>query len=130
MVRFIALWQLLPLALLPAAAALAWSRPAGVWDPRGKLLRPIAWLLVLWAPATWAFYAFNITGWTGGDWVLYDELQVRFTDFTSTVMLGRGRQALVATVYALWTGLGGLTVYHLWQLRRSAPQPPSPGATG
>jgi hypothetical protein len=91
---FVAVWLLAPLVLVPAAAALSWRKPRGVWDKDGLALRPLAWVLVLYLPILYALMAFSATGWE-------DQL-------SKSAVLGRTRLILVVAPFALWAQLGML----------------------
>lgn len=122
MVQLVSWWGLLPVVLVPAALALAWSRPGGVWDRGSTGLRPIAWALVLFVPLTWFLYLFNLMGWDDLQWVRYKGQAARFEDFTMTVTVGRAKVAVAATVYALWAVFGSVVLYARLRLRsRTSP---------
>jgi hypothetical protein len=89
---FVALWLLAPLVLVPAAAALSWKQPRGVWDKDGLALRPLAWLLVLYLPLLYALMAFSASGWD-------DQL-------SKSAMLGRFRLFVILLPLSLWAQLG------------------------
>jgi hypothetical protein len=93
---FLALWGLVPIALLPGAAALAWRMPAEVWDKSSLGLRPLAWLAALYLPLGYALYLFNVTGWPD--------------DGASPFLVARARLLLIATALGLWTLFGALAV--------------------
>lgn len=120
MVQLVSWWGLLPLVLIPAALALAWPRPNGVWDRGGTGLRPIAWALVLFVPLTWFLYLFNLMGWDDLQWVRYKGHAARFEDFTMTVTVGRAKIAVASAVYALWAVFAGIVLYARLRLRNPA----------
>jgi hypothetical protein len=49
--------QLVPLVMLPLATALAFRRPAGLWDAPGNALRALGVAIVLWLPLVFAVAA-------------------------------------------------------------------------
>ncbi len=108
---FLALWLLLPLVALPAAAALGWRRVQGVWDRTGHALRPLAWLVVLYLPLTYALYTFNAMGWS-------DERAHNF-------MYGRVRLLAMITPFALWAqfGVAALFTDRVARAVAAAPEP-------
>jgi hypothetical protein len=110
-VLFLALWLLLPLIALPAVCALGWRRVQGVWDRTGHALRPLAWLVVLYLPLTYALYTFNATGWS-------DER-------AHSVMYGRFRLFLIVIPFALWAQFGSAAVL-VDRLRRVLSRAPEP----
>jgi hypothetical protein len=93
-VFFVAVWLLLPLVLIPAAAALSWKRPRGVWDKDGLALRPMAWVMVLYLPLLYGLMAFSASGWE-------DQL-------SKSAMLGRMRLCVVVLPLSLWAQFGFL----------------------
>jgi len=120
MVRFLSLYALLPLVLLPTAAALAWPTPGGVWDKMGTALRPIAWVAVLYLPLGYALQAFNVAGWTNFPDVMARGVWVEFDDFTQALMLGRARLALVSAFFVVWTQIGAVVLFDYVRGRRAA----------
>ncbi len=111
MVRFLSLWSLVPLVLLPAAAAMSWQRPEGVWDKGSAALRPMAWVIVLYVPMTFLVYTFNVTGWTEFNLVAFHGRVHDFKSFTTAMMVGRMKLALLAIPFALWTAFGSFLLY-------------------
>lgn len=113
-VFFSVLYLLLPLALLPAAAVLSWPRPGGPWDKSGLVLRPLAWLAVLYVPLGLGLFTFNVLGWSMGGLVQTGEHVVRFEEFTRTALVSRARLATLAAGFALWAQLGAVALYQRW----------------
>jgi hypothetical protein len=72
MVMFAGLVALTPIWLLPLATGVAWPTPRGVWDNWSLALRPMAWSIVLFIPLTFAFLAFNVSGWEDFDKVIVE----------------------------------------------------------
>lgn len=107
-VLFICLMGVLPLLLLPAALALAWPKPSGVWDRAGMALRPIGWLLVLYLPLSYLLAAFNLTGMDFAGRVGTGEYVATFEHFARTTMMGRLKLAALAAGYGLWAALGAV----------------------
>ncbi len=111
MVRFLSMYALLPLLLLPAAAALAWPVPRGVWDKMATALRPIAWVAVLFIPLGYALQAFNSAGWSEFQVIAARGVWVDFDDFTQALMVGRARLALVSAFLFVWVQLGAVVLF-------------------
>jgi hypothetical protein len=93
---FVALFLLVPLVALPAAAALAWKQPRGIWDKAGLGLRPLAWLLTFYVPLLYGLMAFSATGWD-------DEL-------SKSALIGRMRLTVLVAPFFVWAQLGMLGV--------------------
>ncbi|HUS65236.1 MAG TPA: hypothetical protein VMZ28_11865 [Kofleriaceae bacterium] len=107
-VLFICLMGILPLLLLPAALALAWQKPSGVWDRAGMALRPIGWVLVLYLPLSYLLAAFNLTGMDFPGRVSTGDYISSFEHFARTTMMGRLKLAALAAGYGLWAALGAI----------------------
>jgi hypothetical protein len=110
---FVSFWLVLPLLLGPAAAALGWRRPSGVWDDRNALFRPLAWALVLFVPVAYALYVFNVMSANRGD---------------AAVLMARIRLLMIATPLALWTQLGAAPLVHWMGSRGSGRSSDAPAA--
>jgi hypothetical protein len=96
---FVSLFMLLPLVALPAAAAVSWKRPQGVWDKPGLALRPLAWLLAFYLPLLYGLMAFSATGWD-------DQL-------SQSALIGRLRLTLLAIPFFVWAQMGLVGVVSL-----------------
>lgn len=118
-VLFVAAFHLLPLLVLPAAAALAWKKPAGVWDTSGHALRPLAWFVVLYLPLTYALYVFTAMGWGSGTYETY-QLSKQLEERWESALFGRVRLAVIATALTLWAQFGLLAA-----LLARSPAPPA-----
>jgi hypothetical protein len=93
---FLSAWGLLPLALVSAAAGIAWPTKGGRWDRYGQILRPIGWALVLYVPLAHALYAFNLLGATNRE--------------ANEALLTRLGMILLAVPAALWVQFGAATI--------------------
>ncbi len=109
MVFFSSLYLFLPLAVLPLGAALAWAKPSGAWDKAGMLLRPVAWLAVLYVPIGFALFAFNLLGENDGR-VFINNAVYSWNDVTSHALLGRLRLLALGAVFALWASMPAMTL--------------------
>lgn len=107
-VLFICAFGVAPLALLPAALALAWPAPSGVWDRHGMALRPIGWVLALYLPIAYLLAAFNLTGMEVPGLVSTGEYVATYEDFVKTTMMGRIKLAVLAAGFSLWAALGAI----------------------
>jgi len=104
MVFFSSIYLLLPLVLLPAGAALAWAKSEGAWDTRSMIIKPIAWIAVLYVPLGYALFTFNLFG-MDGQLVRIDGHVISWDDFSSAALLGRCRLLALSTGFALWATL-------------------------
>lgn len=109
---FVTLLALLPLLVAPIAAGLAWPRPSGAWDRLDLVLRPLAWLCVLYWPLSYALSALNVMGWDYARSVIIDHRYISVDDFTTSALAGRLRVAVLALGYALWAQLPAVTLHH------------------
>jgi hypothetical protein len=109
-ILFLCLMALLPLALLPAAVALGWPAPKGVWDTGGKLLRPVGWFVALYVPLSFFLLAFNVAGWDFPGFVATGDQVVTVSDFVKTTMIGRIKLGLLAAGFSLWAALGAVAL--------------------
>lgn len=107
-VLFICVMGVLPLLLLPAAIALAWPAPSGVWDRGGLALRPIGWLLLLYLPLSYLLAAFNLTGMEAPGLVSTGEYVATYDNFVKTTMMGRLKLSALSAGYGLWAALGAI----------------------
>ncbi len=123
MVFFSSLYFFLPMVLLPLGAALAWAKPKGAWDKSGMLLRPIAWLAVLYVPIGFALLAFNLLGENQGR-VIIERTLYDWGDVTSAALLGRLRLFALGGVFALWATLPSIAL-----LRHFVPKASEPDAS-
>lgn len=111
MVMFVGLFALTPVWLLPLATGLAWSSPREVWDRGSFALRPMAWAIVLFVPLTFAFLAFNVSGWEDFRAVVVERHVYRLEDYTSALLAGRARLAIMIVFPVLWIQLGAVALY-------------------
>ena len=125
MVQLLSLWGLLPVLVLPIAAAVAWKQPSGVWDKSSPALRPMAWFLVLYVPLTYAVYVFNVFGWTAGQYISYGGIVAEFEAFNRAVLITRTKLAVMSLVYVVWIQFGAFVLYQHF----SAPRVPATDAT-
>jgi hypothetical protein len=111
-IQLVAMVQLAPFALLPIAAALAWRAPSGAWDRPAMALRPIGWVIVLFAVVAVAAYVFAATSWAGfaGSLELDDRI-VSLDQVATAVTVGRVRLALLAFGGVTWLVGGGTALY-------------------
>ncbi len=109
MVFFSTVYLFLPLVLLPAAAIVAWPKPKSAWDKSGLVVRPAAWIAVLYIPLGFALFAFNLVGDEGGRLVL-DGVVYAWDDVVSASFLGRLRLLLLAAVFATWATFPSVTL--------------------
>jgi hypothetical protein len=79
------------------------------------MVRPLAWLVVLFAPLGLALLAFNVAGWSEFQAVAVRGRWVTFDDFTEALLVGRTRLMVLATFFALWVQLGAVALHE--QLR-------------
>jgi hypothetical protein len=125
MVQLLGMWGLLPILLLPIAAAVAWKQPGGVWDKSSPALRPIGWCIVLYIPLTYAVYVFNVFGWTGASkYIMYEGVYAEFASFNKAVLITRTKLMVMAVVYALWIQFGAFVIYDHFMKRGEAPAAP------
>lgn len=110
LVFFSTVYLLLPIVLLPLGAALAWSKPIGVWDKTGLMLKPIAWLAALYVPLGFVLFAFNLLG-SDGAYVLIEQRAIPWADFTDAALAGRLRMSLLAFGFAAWATLPVVAVF-------------------
>ncbi len=108
LVLFVATW--LPIALVAAAAALAWPATRGVWDTRGKLLRAVGWLVVLYLPLAYLVFAFHQLGMENAGYVRIGEWVASYANVVKTSMVARTKLAALAAGYSLWVAIGGLAI--------------------
>ncbi len=109
MVFFSTVYLFLPLVLLPVAAIVAWTKPKNAWDKSGLLVRPAAWIAVIYIPLGFALFAFNLVGDEGGRLVL-DGVVYAWDDVVSASFLGRLRLLLLAAVFATWATFPSVTL--------------------
>ncbi len=118
-VQLVMLLQLAPFALIPLAFALAWRPPTGAWDRPAMALRPIGWVIVLFAVIAIAMLVFGATSYTGfGGGFEWDGRLVDGDAFGRAVIVGRLRLGLLAFGGLTWF-VGGATALYL----RFAPAP-------
>ncbi len=115
LVFFSSIYLFMPLVLVPLGAAIAWAKPVGAWDQMSVMIRPIAWLVVLYVPIGFALFAFNLIGENSGR-VIIDNAYHSWNDVTSAALLGRLRLFILGSVFALWASLPCITL-----LRKFAP---------
>ncbi|MCE9579728.1 MAG: hypothetical protein K8W52_41805 [Deltaproteobacteria bacterium] len=117
--QLVMLLQLAPFALLPLAFALAWKAPTGAWDRPATALRPVGWVIVLFAVLAIAMLAFGATSYTGfGGGFEWDRRIVDSDTLGRALIAGRLRLALLAFGGLTWF-VGGATALFL----RFAPAP-------
>jgi hypothetical protein len=106
-ILFLSLWAALPILVMPLAIGFAWPRPQGPWDKAAPVLRPLAYLILLYLPVAYALYAFNMLGWgsVGAD----------------ATFLPRARLILIAAPLALFAQLGALACVSGLRRKASAP---------
>jgi hypothetical protein len=104
MVFFSSVYLLMPLLLLPLGAALSWAKPKEAWDTRATLIKPIAWIAVLYAPLGFALFAFNLLGYDGTA-IIIDNQYIDWDDFSSAALTGRFRLLLLSAAFAAWATL-------------------------
>ncbi|MCP4448577.1 MAG: hypothetical protein GY811_25055 [Myxococcales bacterium] len=116
MVFFSSIYLFLPMFLLPLGAALAWATPSGAWDKMGMVLRPVAWLTVLYVPIGFALFAFNLLGENSGR-VIIDNAYYSWNEVTNAALLGRLRLLLLGSVFALWASLPSMALLRAFGTR-------------
>lgn len=120
-VLFMSAWHLLPLFALPAAAIFAWRKPGGVWDKGGYALRPLAWVLVLYIPLTYALYTFMAVGGGAGGLKAQQQLE--------SALIGRARLGVISFALLLWAQFGLLAAL-IGQRKAGAPATAQPLEAG
>lgn len=107
---------LLPVVLLPLAAALAFRPPSGVWDTSGNVLRALGLAIVLWLPLGFLGGMINVWGWPRG--VFYDgDRAISMEALTSALLVGRVRLLLLSAGAMLWLTAGVTALYVWWRAR-------------
>lgn len=104
LVFFSTVYLLVPLLLLPIAAAVAWPTPKEAWDKMAIFVRPIAWLVVLYLPIGFALYAFNLLG-NEVTSVIIDGHYLSWEEFSSAALQGRFRLLLLAAGFSAFATL-------------------------
>ncbi len=104
MVFFSSVYLLMPIVLLPLGAALSWSKPKEAWDTRSGLIRPIAWIAILYAPIGYALFTFNLFGYEGSR-VIVDSQVIPWDTFSAVALTGRFRMILLSAAFAAWASL-------------------------
>jgi uncharacterized membrane protein len=118
MVFFSAVYLLMPLVLLPLGAALSWAKPKEAWDTHSGLIRPIAWIAIVYLPVAFALFTFNLFGYEGSRVIIGTQV-VPWDTFSSVALTGRFRMILLSAAFAAWASLPIVAVAKHWISEKS-----------